>query len=225
MNPLNLASIRPHSFDEGPGRRTVVFVSGCRLRCPHCHNAHLFERAAGHPVTIDDLLARIVDARDEGVSLLGGEPLDQPEGVALLCRALHTRGIHTIVYTGYVYERLLVRSPHEPALGDILDTADVLVDGPYVEALKDPNIQYRGSLNQRVIDLPRTRASGRLTLLDWDAEVKIIIHDGQISVPVCDATRPILHLLGEPITVRACGHLPPDELIRAEAGHRDTPPC
>jgi anaerobic ribonucleoside-triphosphate reductase activating protein len=216
MNQLYIGAIHPHCTGEGPGLRTAVYVSGCSIRCPHCQNPHLFERSAGRAMSVSDVMALILDSHDGRVSVLGGEPLDQPDGVASLCTALRGQGIHIIIYTGYLYERLLAKSALSPALHNILNTADILVDGSYVEALKDENIQYRGSRNQRVIDLAQTRASGNLTLLDWDSRITITIRPGSISIPVCDATRSLIESLGGAVTEHVCGHLPADEIISSE---------
>jgi len=218
MKQLYIASIRAHAIGEGPGRRTAIFVSGCSIRCPGCQNPHLFERSTGRTMTVDEVIAVVIAAKDTGVSLLGGEPLDQAEGVAKLCAVLRAQNIHTVVYTGYLYEKLTVRSQSDLAVRDILNTADVLVDGPYVEALGDENIQFRGSRNQRVIDLPRTRASGSLTLLDWDTRLTILLQSGAINVPACDTTRPLIRLLGEPEAEHVCGHVAPDSIPNTEKG-------
>jgi anaerobic ribonucleoside-triphosphate reductase activating protein len=218
MVQLYIGSIRAHAIGEGPGRRTAIFVSGCSIRCPGCQNPHLFERSAGRAMMADEVMSAVIAAKDSGVSLLGGEPLDQAEGVAELCAALRAQNIHIVVYTGYLYEKLVARSQSEPALRDILDTADVLVDGPYIEALGDENSQFRGSRNQRVIDLPRTRASGTLTLLNWDTRLTIVLQSGAINVPACETTRPLVRLLGEPEAEHVCGHVAPDSIPSPEKG-------
>lgn len=169
-------------------------------------------------MTVEEVMATVLTAKDSGVSLLGGEPLDQAEGVAKLCAALRAQNIHIVVYTGYLYEKLVVRSKSEPAVREILETADALVDGPYVEALSDEKIQFRGSRNQRVIDLPRTRAAGTLTLLDWDTRLTILLQSGAINVPACETTRPLIRLLGEPEAEHVCGHVAPDSIPNTEKG-------
>jgi anaerobic ribonucleoside-triphosphate reductase activating protein len=218
MVQLYIASIRPHAIGEGPGRRTVIFVSGCSIRCPGCQNPHLFERSTGRAMAVDEVMTTVLTAKDTGVSLLGGEPLDQAEGVAKLCAALRARNIHIVVYTGYLYEKLIARSQSDSAVREILDAANVLVDGPYVEALSDENIQFRGSRNQRVIDLPLTRASGTLTLLNWDTRLTIVLQSGAINVPACETTRPLVRLLGEPEAEHVCGHVAPDSIPNTEKG-------
>ena len=209
MTQLYIGPIRPHRVGEGPGLRTTIWVSGCSLQCVGCHNPELWPRASGQLVPVDEILSAALTSGDGRVSLVGGEPLDQPDGVAALCKALRDHNIHIIVYTGYVYERLLDKLAATPAIEQVLATADVLVDGPYIAALNDPNLQFRGSRNQRVIDLVQTRLQRRLCLLDWDTVVRIVIRRGQVQIPVCDVTQPILHgLTGSVIAVETCGRLP-----------------
>jgi len=142
---------------------------------------------------------------DAGVSLVGGEPLAQPEECAALCVALRDLGIHTIVYTGLVYEDILGLVEVVPAYQVILDHADVLVDGPFVRAEYDPDIAYRGSRNQRVIDLRATRARGCVVALkEWDEQAAIVIRpDGSMTMPA-DLARLFVGPRGE-TRARNCG--------------------
>jgi anaerobic ribonucleoside-triphosphate reductase activating protein len=104
--------------------------------------------------------------RRDGVSILGGEPFQQPEGLWALVRALRARGCgHVLLYSGYTYERLRTRAARRPAIGAVLDDADVLIDGPFVQALAGHSGPWTGSGNQRVIDLAATRRRGQLCLL------------------------------------------------------------
>jgi anaerobic ribonucleoside-triphosphate reductase activating protein len=103
----------------------------------------------------------------DGVSILGGEPFQQPDGLLALVRALRVRGCrHILAYSGYTYERLRRMGERRPSVGVVLDEIDILVDGPLVAALADGAGAWTGSGNQRVIDLASTRATGRVALLD-----------------------------------------------------------
>jgi anaerobic ribonucleoside-triphosphate reductase activating protein len=103
----------------------------------------------------------------DGFSILGGEPLQRPDGLFALVRALRARGCrHILVYSVYTYERLRRMAERQPAVGAVLDEIEVLVDGPYVHALADGAGPWTGSGNQRVIDLVATRRVGRPLLLD-----------------------------------------------------------
>jgi anaerobic ribonucleoside-triphosphate reductase activating protein len=157
------------SLVEGPGRRTSVFFSGCTLGCLGCWVPHLHSREAGTLVPVDRLADALLDpAHDrDGVSILGGEPFQQPDGLLALVRALRARGCrHVLAFSGYTHERLRRLAERQAAIGAVLDEIDVLVDGPYLEALADTAGPWTGSGNQHVIDLVATRRAGRVVLLE-----------------------------------------------------------
>lgn len=184
---MRVAEIEHGSLAEGPGSRTVVWFQGCPIRCPGCYNRRLWPFDGGRETSVEEVLKEIqagIAGGDTGVSLVGGEPLAQPEACAALCAALRDLGVHTIVYTGLVYEDVLDLAQTIPAYQLILDHADVLVDGPFVPAEYDPNVAYRGSRNQRVIDLRATRARGCMVTLEWDEQFAIVIRpDGSMTMP------------------------------------------
>ena len=119
-------------------------------------------------MTVSDLLTELLrfDIPRDGVTLSGGDPFAQPQACAEIVARIKDIGIHTIVYTGFTYEELLRAG--DPAINKVLIFADVLIDGPFVAKLRDESLAYRGSSNQRVIDLVNTRQTGNLFLLDWD---------------------------------------------------------
>jgi anaerobic ribonucleoside-triphosphate reductase activating protein len=159
------------SLTDGPGRRTSVLLAGCSLACPGCWVPHLHSPAAGALVPVDVLADALLDPEYErvGVSVLGGEPFQQPEGLLALVGALRARGCrHILAYSGYTYERLRRMAVRRPAIGAVLDEIQVLIDGPYVEALADRAGPWTGSGNQRVVDLVATRRLGRVAVLDPD---------------------------------------------------------
>jgi len=153
---LRVAAIWHASVAEGPGRRSVLQVQGCPVRCsPACFvpESHSSEAGVVLPVDIlvDALLDPVGEPRD-GVSVLGGEPFGQPYGLTALLRLLKTKGIHTLVYSGYTLHALSSRP--DPAVHAALALTDLLVDGPYIEVLADGAGEWRGSRNQRIIALP-----------------------------------------------------------------------
>jgi anaerobic ribonucleoside-triphosphate reductase activating protein len=172
-NCVRVSGYYHDSLVEGPGRRSCALLSGCDLHCLNCWVPQLHPADAGQLVAVSrlaDILLHPAFRRD-GVSLLGGEPFFQPEGLLALVRALRSRGCsHILCYSGYTYEALRKRARRQPAIDAILDDIDVLVDGPYVEARAHDAGPWTGSGNQRVIDLMATRQVGRLTLL---AEVSL----------------------------------------------------
>ena len=165
---VRIASIVHRSMVDGPGLRSVAFFQGCGSRCKVCHATHTHPYEGGTALTVSEVLAELLraDFPRDGVTLSGGDPLVQPEACAEIVARAKDIGIHTVVYTGFTYEQLLRAS--DPAIDETLALADVLIDGPFVSALRDESLAYRGSSNQRVIDLVNTRQTGNLSLLDWD---------------------------------------------------------
>jgi anaerobic ribonucleoside-triphosphate reductase activating protein len=158
-----------NSLAEGPGRRSSVLLGGCDLACHGCWVPHLHPSEAGVLVPVERLADALLDAayRRDGVSILGGEPFLQPDGLLALVRALRTRGCpHIVCYSGRTYEALRRRALTQPAIGYSLNEIEVLIDGPYVEAATKSAGAWTGSGNQRVIDLVATRRSGRVVVLE-----------------------------------------------------------
>jgi organic radical activating enzyme len=134
-------------------------------------------------MTLPQVLAEVAAGRargDVGVSLVGGEPLAQPEACAELCVALHESGVHVIVFTGLTYQDIVSLVEAIPAYEVILDNANVLVDGPFIRDEYDARIAYRGSRNQQAIDLRATQARDHIVTLsrEWDRQQTITIQPG-----------------------------------------------
>ena len=162
---LRLSGTVQDSIVDGPGIRYVVFVQGCPHRCPGCHNPQTHDFAAGYTADPNQLLDEICsNPLASGVTFSGGEPFCQPEALCTLGRAVKAAGKHLMVYSGYTYERLLEIGKKRPAVLELLELADLLVDGPYLEEERDLSLLYRGSENQRVIDLKKTREDGTVVL-------------------------------------------------------------
>ncbi|MBX3289983.1 MAG: 4Fe-4S cluster-binding domain-containing protein [Acidobacteria bacterium] len=140
-----------NSVVDGPGRRSVIQVSGCSIRCEHCIVPQTHRRENGKLVSIPSIVGEIVSKGDEhdGVTILGGEPFDQPDSVAELVSRLKLHGIHVIVYSGYTIEQLIQRKL--PSIDYILTHIDLLIDGPFVTGMRENAGEYRGSRNQRFL--------------------------------------------------------------------------
>lgn len=140
-----------NSVVDGPGRRSVIQVSGCSLRCTGCAVPQTHTLENGELVSISTVVAEVVAQREghDGVTILGGEPFDQPESVAELVSRLQHHGIHTVVYSGYTIEQLIQK--RRSAIDYILTHIDILIDGPFVCELREGAGEYRGSRNQRFI--------------------------------------------------------------------------
>ena len=167
---MNYSAIRTCDIADGPGVRVSLFVSGCRHRCKGCFNPDTWDFAAGEPFT-EETENRIIEASSPpyiaGLSLLGGEPFE-PENQRALLPLLHKFRERfpqkdVWAWTGCVYEReLLKESPWRCEVTDeMLSLIDVLVDGPFVESLKDISLLFRGSSNQRILDIRGGAASAK----------------------------------------------------------------
>jgi anaerobic ribonucleoside-triphosphate reductase activating protein len=181
---LRVAGYYHNSLIEGPGRRSCLLVSGCPLACVGCWVPTLHAPDGGVAVPVARLAAALLDPAFErdGVSLLGGEPFAQPDGLWALVQSLRARGCgHLLAYSGYTYEHLRRVAARQPAIGAVLDTIEVLVDGPYVQALAASAGPWTGSGNQRVIDLVATRRRGQVVLLDPDAPFRRASQGGEGS--------------------------------------------
>ena len=160
---LRIAGVVGDSIVDGPGLRLTVFTQGCPHRCPGCHNPQTHDFAGGYDAEVEELFEQYREnPLLRGVTLSGGEPFCQPEPLAELARLVHGAGGDVFCYTGYTYEQLL--GLDDPAVAALLREVDVLIDGPYLEAQRDLTLLFRGSANQRLLDLPRTRADGRPVL-------------------------------------------------------------
>ncbi len=166
-NTLRIAGIMRESIVDGPGIRFAIFCQGCPHNCPDCHNPETHDFEGGTDVTIDRLLKEIDKNKLlKGVTFSGGEPTCQAEGFAALGEEVKKRGLTITLFSGYTYEQLMERSKSEQALSRLLELTDLLIDGPFVKDKKDLTLAFRGSSNQRLIDMNKTRSAGRIVL--WD---------------------------------------------------------
>ena len=170
---MNFATIKKYDVANGPGVRVSLFVSGCTHRCKGCFNAEAWDFDYGQPYTAkteEEILSALNHSYIAGLSLLGGEPFDprNQETVCGLLKKVRARFPQKDVwcYTGYTLDKDLKEggAAYTPFTKDMLESIDVIVDGEFVEALKDIKLRFRGSSNQRIIDLKRTRESGTIKL-------------------------------------------------------------
>ncbi|MHB9294754.1 anaerobic ribonucleoside-triphosphate reductase activating protein [Pillotina sp. SPG140] len=147
---LSLLQIVEDTTVDGPGFRTAIYAAGCPRRCRGCHNPQSWEPGNGSLWTIDSIMEKIIQAEYSHVTFTGGEPFMQAAAFAELAKRIHKETNKTIwCYTGYLYEEIVAT----PKLAQLLPFIDVLVDGPYRETLRDESLRFRGSSNQRIIDI------------------------------------------------------------------------
>lgn len=149
---------------DGPGLRTAIYAAGCSHACPGCHNPTSWDIHNGRPMEIEEIVRRILDDPFADVTFSGGDPFYQVEGFTRLAQAIKTNSRKSIwCYTGYSFERIMQR----PKLACLLPYIDVLVDGRFVRELRDESLRFRGSSNQRLIDVPASLRQGRV--IGWEA--------------------------------------------------------
>lgn len=163
---MNYAQIRKYDIANGPGVRTTIFLTGCTLNCKNCFNKEYQNFHFGKVFddkAFDEVMNCLSDANISGLSVLGGEPFDNLAGLKEFItkvRAMSEKDIW--IYSGYTFEELLEKD----GAMDVLKNIDVLVDGRFVEDLKDLKLKFRGSSNQRIIDMKRTLEEDEILLMD-----------------------------------------------------------
>lgn len=159
---LELSGIVSDSIVDGPGIRTAIFSQGCPHHCPGCHNPETWEFGCGTPIPVEAVV-EIVRSNPlcRGVTFSGGEPFAQAAAFAKLARLLKAKGYEVASYTGYTFEQLLNGNP---AQKDLLSTIDILIDGPFLLEEKSLEIAFRGSRNQRILDVPKSLAAGEAVI-------------------------------------------------------------
>ena len=160
---LDLAGIVNDSIVDGPGIRVTVFCQGCPHHCDGCHNPETWEFGCGTRVTEGQVLSEVLrNPLCRGVTFSGGEPFAQAEGFASLAVLLKEKGYEVASYSGYTFEQLLNGTPAQRSL---LEKIDVLIDGPFVQAEKSLELSFRGSKNQRILDVPASLRAGQAVLM------------------------------------------------------------
>ncbi len=168
MTTLQIAGIVNDSIVDGPGIRTTVFVQGCPLRCVGCQNPETWSTTGGRTVEVAHIVETLkANPLATGLTLSGGEPTLQAAGCAKLAKAAKEQGLDVWCYTGFTFERLLTRAKTEPDLTELLQHIDVLVDGPYIQARRSLMLPWRGSTNQRVLDMPSSLAARKPVLSEY----------------------------------------------------------
>ena len=147
---IRVLDIVEDTMVDGPGLRTSIYCAGCDHRCPGCHNPQSWEMQGGYEASVEDIMTVIEADPYANVTFSGGDPMFQPEAFCELAETIRSRTHKDIwCYTGFTFEVLL----NMPRQRRLLQLCDVIVDGPYVEHLRDTDLPFRGSSNQRIIDV------------------------------------------------------------------------
>lgn len=168
---IRLAGMTEESIVDGPGLRLVVFTQGCSHKCEGCHNPDTHDINGGYVTEVEDLFLYIekIFIRNKllkGVTFSGGEPFLQAKQLSVLAQKLKGLGLNIVTYSGFTFEQLTAMTVNRKSVGDLLKQTDILIDGLYQAAERDLGLAFRGSRNQRLIDVAATIAAGRVVL--WE---------------------------------------------------------
>ena len=167
---IRLAGISKEAFVDGPGIRFVVFAQGCPHHCPGCHNPQTHAFDTGDDQEITSLFAQMLEnPLQDGITFSGGEPFCQPEGFNALAQLIKEKNMNIWAYTGYTFEELIKMAEKTPVIMELLQKIDVLVDGVFMLENRTLEEPFRGSKNQRLVDMGKTLAQNQIVL--WEAPV------------------------------------------------------
>lgn len=162
---LRIADTIQDSIVDGPGFRFVVFTQGCLRHCPECHNPHTWDPTGGKEVTVDSLYKTLsANPLTDGLTLSGGEPYLQAAACAELAQKAKAGGFNVWCYSGYTFEEILETSKTDSGFKALIEATDVLIDGMFLIEEKSLTLKWRGSQNQRVIDVRKSLESGEVVL-------------------------------------------------------------
>lgn len=164
---IRIAGTVEDSIVDGPGLRFVVFTQGCPHHCDGCHNPETHDFTGGKVTTTDALFEQCMEnPLCSGVTFSGGEPFCQAEALYELGNRFKSAGKHLMCYSGWTFEELLAKAQREGSVGKLLSIADVLVDGKFDISKRSLSLQYRGSSNQRLINVQESLKTGTTVVYD-----------------------------------------------------------
>lgn len=165
------ADLQTDSIVDGIGIRTVIWTQGCSHNCPNCHNPQTHDFNGGDLVDIEDVIEEIENlSGQDGVTFSGGDPMFQPKACNILAKKVHEIGMNVWAYTGFTYEELLEKGNKDVL--DFLSNIDVLIDGKFEESKKSLDLEFRGSSNQRIIDIPKSLENHEVILFNLNKKQK-----------------------------------------------------
>ena len=165
------ADLQTDSIVDGLGIRTVIWTQGCSHNCPNCHNPGTHDFDGGELVEIEDVIEALEDLTgQDGVTFSGGDPMFQPKQCALLAKKIHELGMNVWAYTGFTFEELLEKGSKDTL--EFLSEIDVLIDGKFEPSKKSLDLQFRGSSNQRIIDVPKSLENHKTILFNLNKKIE-----------------------------------------------------
>ncbi len=166
---LRIFGLSNDSIVDGPGIRYSIFVQGCKHNCEGCHNPASHDINGGTEYDADEIVKNALsNPLIDGVTFSGGEPFLQAKPLAYIAKKIHEKGLNVVTYTGYVFERLIQGANGENGWKELLEQTDILIDGKFILEQRSIALTYKGSKNQRIIDVPASLKSGRLVRSKYD---------------------------------------------------------
>lgn len=165
---IRLSGIAYESLVNGPGMRRVFFAQGCKHNCPGCFNPDTHDFTGGEERNMDELIKDVLDNPIlKGVTFSGGDPFEQADKFAYMAREFRNNGLNVWSYTGYKFENIIKQLENNKGWQDLLNSIDVLVDGRFDKDKMQDGLKFRGSLNQRIIDVKESLKTGKIVILDY----------------------------------------------------------
>jgi len=158
---MRIAGMIQDSIVDGPGFRFTLFTQGCPHRCEGCHNPETHDPDGGSEMGTDEIIKKLLsNPLTDGITFSGGEPFEQAGDCVVIARAARDNGLNVWAYSGYTFEELLKKAENQPEVLELLKLTDVLVDGRFVLAQRSLSLKWRGSANQRILDVPKSLEAG-----------------------------------------------------------------
>ena len=175
------ADLQEDSIVDGQGIRTVIWTQGCSHNCPYCHNPKTHDFNGGELVDIKDVITVLENlSGQDGVTFSGGDPMFQPKQCSILAKVSHDLGMNVWAYTGFTFEEL-INSKNTDIL-DFLNNIDVLIDGRFEIDKKSMDLEFRGSSNQRIIDVPKSLERHKAVLYNLNNNIENIVKKEAIYI-------------------------------------------
>ena len=162
---LRIAGTVAESIVDGPGFRFTLFTQGCPHHCEGCHNPETHDFNGGSEMSTDEVIKKLLsNPLTDGITFSGGEPFEQAGECAVIAKAARENGLNVWAYSGYTFDELLVKAEKQPDVMELLKLTDVLVDGRFVLEQRSLSLKWRGSANQRILDVPASLTAGQAVL-------------------------------------------------------------